>query len=177
MRLEAKKYLYDIQQAADLLAAFTEGKSFADYQGDAMLRAAVERQFEIIGEALAELARLDESLAAGISEYRRIIAFRNILIHGYAQVATGSCGTSSRPSFRRCTARWRRCWKRNECRECRERCCSLAVHGVFMYSSLSSLRPDPAGRQWRKGNVTALRECRAAMLTPRRRAAISRLRT
>jgi hypothetical protein len=45
MRLEAKKYLYDIQQAADLLAAFTEGKSFADYQGDAMLRAAVERQF------------------------------------------------------------------------------------------------------------------------------------
>jgi uncharacterized protein with HEPN domain len=86
MRLEAKKYLYDIQQAADLLAAFTEGKSFADYQGDAMLRAAVERQFEIIGEALAQLARLDESMAAGISGYRRIIAFRNILIHGYAQV-------------------------------------------------------------------------------------------
>jgi uncharacterized protein with HEPN domain len=45
-----------------------------------------ERQFEIIGEALAQLARLGESLAARISEYRRIIAFRNILIHGYAQV-------------------------------------------------------------------------------------------
>ncbi len=86
MPLEEKKFLYDIQQAADLLAAFTEGKRFADYQEDAMLRAAVERQFEIIGEALAQLARLDESLAAGISEYRRIIAFRNILIHGYAQV-------------------------------------------------------------------------------------------
>lgn len=86
MRLEAKKYLYDIQQAADLLAGFTDDKSFTDYEGDAMLRAAVERQFEIIGEALAQLARLDESLAARISEYRRIIAFRNILIHGYAQV-------------------------------------------------------------------------------------------
>ncbi len=86
MRLEAKKYLYDIQQAADLLAAFTAGKAFADYEADAMLRAAVERQFEIIGEALAQLARLDEGLAARIGEHRRIIAFRNILIHGYADV-------------------------------------------------------------------------------------------
>lgn len=86
MRLEAKKYLYDIQQAADLLDEFTAGKGFADYEGDAMLRAAVEREFEIIGEALAQLARLDDELAARISEHRRIIAFRNILIHGYDQV-------------------------------------------------------------------------------------------
>ena len=86
MRLEAKKYLYDIRQAADLLAAFTAGRVFADYEADAMLRAAVERQFEIIGEALAQLARLDEGLALRISEHRRIIAFRNILIHGYVDV-------------------------------------------------------------------------------------------
>lgn len=83
MRVEAKKYLYDIRQAAELIAGFTAGKSFADYEEDAMLRAAVERQFEIIGEALTQLARLDEPLAARIADYRRIIAFRNILIHGY----------------------------------------------------------------------------------------------
>jgi uncharacterized protein with HEPN domain len=51
-----------------------------------MLRAAVERQCEIIGEALARLAKIYEPTASRISEHRRIIAFRNILIHGYAEV-------------------------------------------------------------------------------------------
>ncbi len=86
MRLEAKKYLYDMRQAAALLAQFAAGKHFADYAADAMLSAAVEREFEIIGEALGQLARLDAELAAGISEHRAIVAFRNILIHGYAEV-------------------------------------------------------------------------------------------
>jgi uncharacterized protein with HEPN domain len=86
MRLEARKYLYDIQQAAALLAQFTAGKKFADYAGDAMLRAAVERKFEIIGEALAQLVKLDPGLATRISQHRSIIDFRNILIHGYADV-------------------------------------------------------------------------------------------
>lgn len=86
MRLELKKYLYDVQQAAARISEFTLGKRLEDYQSNAMLRAAVERQFEIIGEALARLARLDENLVARISEHRRIVAFRNILIHGYADV-------------------------------------------------------------------------------------------
>jgi uncharacterized protein with HEPN domain len=86
MRLEAKKYLYDIQQAASRIAEFTSGKKLDDYRSDALLRSAVERQFEIIGEALAQLAKLDAELVARISGYRRIIAFRNILIHGYAEV-------------------------------------------------------------------------------------------
>ena len=86
MRPEAKKYLYDIAQAAARVSEFTAGKQFEDYQSNSMMRAAVERQFEIIGEALAQLVKLDETLAARITEHRRIIAFRNILIHGYADV-------------------------------------------------------------------------------------------
>lgn len=86
MRLESAKYLYDVQSAAATLASFVEGRDRDGYQGDAMLRAAVERQFEIIGEALAQLGRLDSALLARIDDHRRIIAFRNILIHGYAEV-------------------------------------------------------------------------------------------
>jgi len=86
MKLEARKYLYDVQRAAGLLREFTDDKTFVDYEGDAMLRSAVERQFEIIGEAMAQLARTDEPLADRIGHYQRIIAFRNVLIHGYADV-------------------------------------------------------------------------------------------
>ena len=86
MRLETQKYLYDIKSAADLLATFIASKSFVEYQNEALLRAGVERQFEIIGEALAQLSRSDENTAERISQYRRIIAFRNILIHGYADI-------------------------------------------------------------------------------------------
>lgn len=86
MKLEAKKYLYDIQRAAGLLRTFTDGKTLSDYVNDAMLRSAVERQFEIIGEAMTNLAKVDEVTADRISYYQRIIAFRNVLIHGYADV-------------------------------------------------------------------------------------------
>lgn len=86
MQLEAKKYLHDMRHAAELIARFTEGRSLDEYARDVQLRSAVERQFEIIGEALAQLSRLDPALAARISEKPRIIAFRNILIHGYAEL-------------------------------------------------------------------------------------------
>lgn len=86
MRRDARAYLWDALQAADLLREFGKGKDYLRYQADAMLRSAVERQFEIIGEALNQLSKLDASLAARIPDLPRIVAFRNILIHGYATV-------------------------------------------------------------------------------------------
>jgi uncharacterized protein with HEPN domain len=46
----------------------------------------VERQLQIIGEALSQLARIDPRIAGNVAELRRIIAFRNILVHGYAAI-------------------------------------------------------------------------------------------
>ena len=60
----------------------TAGRNFAEFDTDPMLRSAVERQFEIIGEALGTLARVDATIAARIPVLRDIVAFRNILIHG-----------------------------------------------------------------------------------------------
>ena len=64
----------------------TAGKSFRDFDNDLVLRSAVERQFEILGEALNRLDRLDTALAGRIPDVRQIVAFRNILIHGYASI-------------------------------------------------------------------------------------------
>lgn len=78
-----EKLLADILAAAAAIDQFVQGKSRADYDDDLMLRSAVERQLEILGEAVRRLEVLDPMLVKQISEHRRIIAFRNIIAHGY----------------------------------------------------------------------------------------------
>jgi uncharacterized protein with HEPN domain len=56
------------------------------YMSDPLLRSGVERQLEIIGEAVSKLSRVDQATAARCTGRRRIIALRNILIHGYPRV-------------------------------------------------------------------------------------------
>jgi len=86
MQLEALKFIYDVAEACRRLEEFTRGKSQGDYETDALLRSGVERQFTIIGEALHRALNLEPALADRISEARKIVAFRNILVHGYAQI-------------------------------------------------------------------------------------------
>ena len=82
----ALKYLWDAHRAAERIARFTAGSGHDEYLANDMMRAAVERQFEIIGEAFASLRRVDPGLAAGIPDLSRVVAFRNLLIHAYATV-------------------------------------------------------------------------------------------
>lgn len=86
MRLEARKYVADIQIAAERIARFTAGKRFEQYLADELLRSAVERQFGIVGEALSRLAKDSPEVIALIPDHAKIISFRNILVHGYASV-------------------------------------------------------------------------------------------
>ncbi|MCL4541196.1 MAG: DUF86 domain-containing protein [Chloroflexi bacterium] len=73
---DLRKYLYDISQAGNLIQQFTDGQTLEGYTASPMLRSAVERQFEIIGEALNQACRLDPTLAHRISYSQQIIAFR-----------------------------------------------------------------------------------------------------
>ena len=83
---ESRKLLEDMRRAAGQIADFTAGLSLDDYQSDQQLRWSVERGFEIIGEALSQHGKIAAALAGRISEYRKIISFRNILIHGYSRI-------------------------------------------------------------------------------------------
>ena len=86
MQLDTKKYLYDIKLASEKISRFVESKNYQDYETDDLLKSGVERQFEIMGEALNQLSKIDILTINKISNYQQIISFRNILIHGYADI-------------------------------------------------------------------------------------------
>src|SRR5262245_12832525 len=82
MERDPRAYLWDVQQAANAIEQFTAGLDAADYAQNALVRAAVERQFEIIGEALNRLSKVSPALARQVPNLREIVGFRNMLIHG-----------------------------------------------------------------------------------------------
>jgi uncharacterized protein with HEPN domain len=86
MRPESLTYLEDILwYAADALE-ISHGRSFERYIKDKEFRYAIERCFEVIGEALTKINKIDPSVAQTMTEWRKIIGFRNVLIHGYDQI-------------------------------------------------------------------------------------------
>src|SRR3972149_1580253 len=84
MQLESAKYLEDIREAGQTVLQATAARTLDDYLRDKLLRLAVERCFEIIGEALRRLDECDHETATKITDFKQIIGFRNVLIHGYS---------------------------------------------------------------------------------------------
>jgi uncharacterized protein with HEPN domain len=86
MRRDARAYLWDAVKATEAVQTFIRGKTYDAFAEEDMVRSAVERQLQIVGEALAQLAKIDPESAAKLPDLPRIIAFRNILVHGYASI-------------------------------------------------------------------------------------------
>lgn len=86
MQPETLKLLIDILDASDDIVTFTEGYTLETYRDDSKCRAAVERKFEIIGEACARIRDRDTSVFEKIDYGYQIIGLRNRVIHGYDSV-------------------------------------------------------------------------------------------
>src|SRR5262245_48147204 len=81
-----KKRLLDALAACGAIRGFTEGIDFTAYERALLVRSGVERQFEIIGEALNRATDEDPALTDDLPDLRRIVGLRNRLIHGYDSV-------------------------------------------------------------------------------------------
>ena len=85
MKREIKKYLYDIKTSIDSIDEYLGGKrDFFEYQKNKLLRRGIERELEIIGEAMNRALKLDPEL--DIENARQIVDTRNWVIHGYDKV-------------------------------------------------------------------------------------------
>jgi len=83
MKDEILAHLHDIAQSGRAVKEFLSKRTFGEYSSNELLRSAVERKFEVIGEALNRIGRDEPELLSQIRNYRDIVSFRNILIHGY----------------------------------------------------------------------------------------------
>jgi len=78
-----KKYLYDIINCSEFVLQLTKDKTVDDYKNNRVFRSALERELQIIGEAMLQLDHMSPKMIEKISEHRSIIGFRHVLVHGY----------------------------------------------------------------------------------------------
>lgn len=87
MDKEIKVWLFDILNSILEIESFVdfEETNFQDYSSDVKTKRAVERNLEIIGEAVNRISKKDENLE--ITNKSKIISVKNKIIHGYDQVS------------------------------------------------------------------------------------------
>ena len=83
------KWLYDIQSAIKEIDSYfeKEEKDFLKYKSNLMLKRAIERDLEIIGEAINRIITKEESFVDKITDSRAIIGLRNQVIHAYDSIS------------------------------------------------------------------------------------------
>jgi len=86
MPRDVRAYLADIIESCDAIALAALALDLASYEGNRLVRSSVEREFIIIGEAAAALARVEPETFDAITRARRIVDFRNQLTHEYPTV-------------------------------------------------------------------------------------------
>lgn len=86
MRPETPAHLWDALDAAKKTRAIVDGLNLDDYLADWIRQSAVERQLEIVGEALGRIRRDDSATAGRVPDIHAIIATRNVIIHRYDDV-------------------------------------------------------------------------------------------
>ena len=85
MEHKIKKFLFDIKESIKSIESYLGDKrDFNVYKSNKMLRRAIEREFEIIGEAMSRIEKLDNKI--NITTKKQIISMRNRVIHGYDKV-------------------------------------------------------------------------------------------
>ena len=84
---DVKKSVWDAMKACRAIQEFSTGQTLETYQSDLMLRSAVERQFEILGEAFNRIDDVDPSFRDRFSEMGDSIGMRNRISHGYDRVS------------------------------------------------------------------------------------------
>lgn len=85
MKREVKKCLFDIKVSIDSIFEYLGGnRDFFEYQKNKLLRRGVEREIEIIGEAMSRILKIDPNF--NITNARQIVDTRNWVIHGYDKV-------------------------------------------------------------------------------------------
>jgi uncharacterized protein with HEPN domain len=84
---DARVSLYDVLAAADAIAGFVADRTLDEYRADLLLRSAVERQFEVLGEAMTRALRAEPDIAGAIDEALGVVDFRNVIAHGYDVLA------------------------------------------------------------------------------------------
>jgi uncharacterized protein with HEPN domain len=86
MPRDVRAYLTDVIDSCDAITTAVQDLDLRRYESNRLIRSSVEREFIIIGEALAALGRTSEEVFSGITQARRIVDFRNQLTHQYRTV-------------------------------------------------------------------------------------------